>query len=310
MNPNSNSGIGLIILIVVLGLIVLLYIRRHFKRMNIPNVFLVTGAVKSGKTLLSVHYAIKIYKRNLRYFYIRKAIFTCLGLGKDFSYPPMLYTNIPLAKVKYNILTFDIIERKVRIPDKSVVLIDEASLLADSMLYANQDINDTLTSFYKLFAHYTHGGTCILDTQSIKDNHYSAKRCIGNYFYIHSRIKLPFISICKVREFISVDDDNTINVIGEDLELSMRKVIIFNSCYKKYDCYAFSSFTDYLDYEVDYEVPILKFDDDLKIYRFVTYQHFGLKMNKDMDEHLKEIELLKQFDENGVKIENEENKDI
>ena len=66
MNPNSNSGIALIIIIVVLGLLLLVYLKRHFKKIIIPNVFLVTGAVKSGKTLLSVHYAIKIYKRNVR----------------------------------------------------------------------------------------------------------------------------------------------------------------------------------------------------------------------------------------------------
>ena len=29
-----------------------------------------------------------------------------------------------------------------------------------------------------------------------------------------------------------------------------------------------------------------------------------------MEQHLKEIEVQEQFDENGVKIENEENKDI
>ena len=40
---------------------------------------------------------------------------------------------MPLNKVKYNDLTLDIILREVRIPYKSVVLIDEASLLADSM---------------------------------------------------------------------------------------------------------------------------------------------------------------------------------
>lgn len=313
----KNNGIGFIILLAVALIILLIFIKRRFKRLIVPNVVLVTGAVKSGKTLLSVHLAIKYYRKNLRQFYFLKFFATLIGKGKDFTYPPMLYSNMPLAKVKYNALSRDIIERKVRIPNKSIVLIDEASLLADSMLYNDVFINDTLTSFYKLFAHYTHGGMCILDTQSMKDNHYSAKRCIGNYFYIHSRVKLPFISILRVREMISIDDDNTMNVVDKDLELTLRKVFIWNRVYKMYDCFAFSSFTDYKDYDVDYDVDILGYKDDLKIYNFVTYQHFGLKMNQEMSKHLEELQLYEgslvlenKFDENGVLIENEKDEDI
>lgn len=298
---NNNTNIGLIVILVVLAIIVLVFIRRHFKQLIVPNVFLVTGAVKSGKTFLSLHEAIKIYKRNLRHYYIQKALYTLIGLGFKYENPPMFYSNVPVAMVKFNPLTEDIIYRRVRIPDKSVVFIDEVSLLADSMMYNDENKNNALILFYKLFAHYTHGGTCVLNTQSLADNHFSAKRCIGSYIYIYKRTKLPFFTILKVREMISMDGESTMNVIDEDLELSTRTIVVLNSTYKKYDCYAFSSFTDYLPMLVDYDAEKLSKNADLKVYYFVTLQKFGLKMNKEMQKHLTELEQeqVKEVAENG-----------
>lgn len=295
----NNRATGLIIIIAILVIVLLVYFRRKFKRIILPNVFLVTGPVKSGKTFLSLHLAIKQYKKNVRAYHIVHFFKKIVGLADDDDLPPMLYSNIPLAKVKYNPLTLDIIYRRVRIPNKSVVLIDESSLMADSMLYNDEDINNALTIFYKLFAHYSHGGYCILDTQSLKDNHFSAKRCLGSYLYIFSRIKLPFISILKVREFVSMGgDESVINNVDADVELTTRNVIIFNNTYKKYDCYAYSSFTDYLPYQCDCDVLPLRYDDDLKIYRIVTLQSFGAKMNADMNKHLKELESIENEEEN------------
>lgn len=297
----NNNQIGLIILIIIAGLIVLVFIRRHFKSLVVPNVFLVTGAVKSGKTFLSLHQAIKIYKKNLRHFYIMKVIYTLIGMGFKYEYAPMFYSNVPIATIKFNPLTEDIIYRRVRIPDKSVVFIDETSLLADSMMYVDEEKNNALTLFYKLFAHYTHGGTCVLNTQSIKDNHYSAKRCVGSYIYIYKRTKFPIFTLLKVREMISMDDDTSINVVDNDLELSTRTILVLNSTYKKYDCYAFSSFTDYLPYLVDYDAEKLTKNDDLKVYYFVTLQKFGKKMNKEMKKHLDEeqIKIIEEEVNNG-----------
>lgn len=290
MTITTDKTTGLIIVIVIVAIIVLVYIRRHFKAIVLPNVFLVTGAVKSGKTLLSVHLAIKQYKKNLRSYYLKKIFLSPIGLFDADKLPPVLYSNIPLAKTKYNPLTMEIVRREVRIPDKSVVLIDESSLFADSMLFNDINVNNQLQLFTKLFAHYSHGGTLIFDTQSIKDNHFSIKRCLGSYLYIYQRIKLPFISILKVREMISIDDDAVQNNISEDLELTLRKVIIFNSTYRKYDCYALSSFTDFLPFECDYDTPLLRYDDDLKVYRIVSFQTYGKVLNDIMEKHEKEVE--------------------
>lgn len=310
---NDNFGSLLLLLLVfALAVFIVVFIRKKFKTLSLPCVFFVSGALKSGKTLLSVHLAIKEYKRALRSWNIKKWLVKTFlphkynkyygvydewlkndfeGKPTDFDFdscefPPMLYSNIPLAKVRYNRLTIDIIDRKVRIPNKSVVLIDEVSLFADSQLFKDKDLNSRLMAFYKLYGHYSHGGKLIIDSQAIADNHFSLKRCMSSYLYIQDRKKLPFISILYVREMIYSEDNSAINVVDKDLELDLRKVIIFNTTYDKYDCYCYSVFTDYLPYQVRYDVDIKTKHDSLKCDYIVTLNDFVRKINDEYANHL------------------------
>ena len=62
-------------------------------------------------------------------------------------------------------------------------------------------------------------------------------------------VKLPFITIIKVREMMYSDDNsNVVNSINSDLEDCLKRIIVFNKYYKYYDCYCFSSLTDNLPY--------------------------------------------------------------
>lgn len=270
----------LILLIVVAILFVIHFINKRFKRLNMPNVFLITGAVKTGKTLLAVHLARKEIRSARFKWHIKSFFLRCLG--REIPKKPMLYTNIPIAKTEYNIVTMDILLCKVRIPDKSVVLLDEASLIADSMLFKDKEINARLMRFVKLFAHYTHGGKLIIDTQSLSDLHFAFKRCLNNYLYIYSRNKFPLITIMQVREMLYSDDGSMVNNSIEDVELSMRKLVIFNWTYNMYDCYCYSIFTDHLDYQVQYVFRKLDKDSDMKSYQLVTFQDFGKEINELM----------------------------
>ena len=281
----TNTRFLTFLLFAILILVVVLWIRKKIKVLNVPNVFLISGAVKTGKTLLSVHLAKKEYRRNLRNWYIAR--FFQKLLFKEVPSKPMLYSNIPLARVKYNLLTMKIILQEVRIPNKSVVLIDEASLLADSTLCKDRNINNKLMRFVKLFAHYTHGGKLIIDTQSISDLHFSFKRCMNNYLYIYSRVKYPFITIMKVREMLYSEDGSLMNNANEDIELSMRTMVIFNRTYNDYDCYCYSSFTDMLPMEVRYDVEKLTKRDDMKCYELVSFQDFAKDINVYMKKEYK-----------------------
>ena len=275
---------GLLIIFLIIGVCVLIFfIRRKLKILKIPCVFLITGAVKTGKTLLSVHLAIKQYRRNVRKWRFKR--FLCFLLRRDAPQKPMLYSNIPLRWQKFNPFTLAILERKVRIPDMSVVLLDEASLIADSMLFKDKKINDKLLLFVKLFGHYSHGGSLLINTQSISDLHFAFKRCVNSYCYIYSSTKFPFITLMKVREMIYSEDASMNNNFTEDVELSMRTILIFNKGYKKYDCYCCSIFTDDLPYQVDYDKEMLTRFDSLKTRNLVSLQDFtellGVRYEED-----------------------------
>lgn len=278
-----NGSLIKIILLIVVVLVALVLIRKHFKRLVLPNVFLITGAVKSGKTLLSVHLAIKQYKKELRRYYFRRFFFAMFGKTVPNEEKPMLYSNIPLAKTMYNPLTSDIVLRKVRIPNKSVVLIDEASLLADSMLFNNKDINNSLMAFVKLFAHYSHNGMLIIDTQAVSDLHFAFKRCMSSYLYIYERVKFPFITVMRVREMLYSEDNSLVSTSTEDFALTLRNIFIFNSSYRKYDSCCYSIFTDHLQYQVDYDHRVRIYNEDLKCYCLVSFQDFSKKINAEMN---------------------------
>ena len=270
----QNSAQGIFILLLIgLAVFIVIFVRRKIKTLKIPSVYLITGAVKTGKTLLSVHVAIKLYRKNVRKWFFKRLL--CLILHRELPQKPMLYSNIPLRWQRFNKFTINILERKVRIPELSVCLLDEASLIADSMLFKDKDINNRLMLFVKLYGHYSHGGSLIINTQSISDLHFSFKRCINSYCFIYTTVKYPFITIMKVREMMYSDEKNNIqNIYNDDIELSMRTVVLFNKCYKKYDRYCYSIFTDDLPYEVDYDSEILTRYDSLKTRDLVTLQEF------------------------------------
>lgn len=261
------------LIILIILILLLIFIFKQFKQLNISCVFLIDGAVKGGKTLLSVHCAKFKIRLNKFVWYVRFPFLKLLH--KEVPLKPMLYSNIPLRKIKYNDLTLDIIKRKVRIPNKSVVLMDEASLVADSMLYNDKTLNEEIQLFVKLFGHYSHGGTLILNTQSIGDLHFNFKRCISKYLYIYSRKKVPFFTILKVREMMYSDDGNNVtNCINSDLEDDLKTLIIPNSVYKMYDCYCYSIFTDNLPYFCNSKVKIKGKKDSLKQDKLVSFKTF------------------------------------
>lgn len=261
----------MLILILILIALLSYCFWKNYKRIKLSNVFLVSGGVKCGKSFLCVRLAIKQYR--IAVFRWRIQTFIRKLFKKDIELKPMLYSNIKLKKVNYQLLTLDIIERKVRIPNKSIVLIDEASLLADSMLYKNDIINERIMLFIKLFGHYTHGGYCIINTQAIGDLHYNLKRCVSSYLYIYSKIRLPFITILKVREMLHMEDvENNVNT---DIEDDLKTLIVFNKYYKMYDCYCYSIFTDFLPFQVDYnEAHNNKLEKDLKTKEIISFRKF------------------------------------
>lgn len=225
-------------------MIVLIKLKIKHKVPKLADVSMITGGVKTGKTTLGVHIAIKWYKKTLFKWKIKN--YLCKLFKRKPPEKPLLYSNIPL-KFEHAELTEDIILRRTRPRFKSVCLADEASLIADAMDWKDRDINEELKMFNKLWGHETHGGKLIYDTQAMPDVHYSIKRCLNNYLWIHHCIKwVPFLLIFKVREMMSMDGENTMNVQTEDAESGLMWMIVPKKVWRKFDCYCYSILTDNL----------------------------------------------------------------
>lgn len=252
---------------------------RFFKIPKLRNLVFVDGTLGAGKSFYCVNLAIRLYKRELRAYRIRKALLTALSFVPKFKDAldalerPMLYSNIPLRRVRMSNLTLDVLLRKVRIPYRSVVLIDEMSLVADQFDYKDARITDALRDFYKLFRHATKGGILICNSQSTRDLHTSVKSCLSDYFYLHHRVKFPLFSVIWMQEMAySADKDGQaiVNARTGDIEAGLKMVLVPNKYFKYYDTYAYSVLTDGLTVYDDWYV--LDKRDSAKVRHVLTFK--------------------------------------
>lgn len=256
----------------LLGLALFLYF-KFFKIPKIKNIVFVDGSLGTGKSFYSVNIAIRLYKRALRHYKIYKVVYKLLkplGRFKRFhrlktAYleleEPLLYSNIPLRRVKFANLTLDILNRKVRIPYKSVILIDEMSMVADQFDYKDREVSESLRDFFKLYRHETHGGYIVINSQSTSDLHYSIKSVLSDYFYLHHKVRLPFFSIIWCREMAYSSDrdaQGVANVQNSDVEDNLKMVFVRNKYFRYYDTYCFSILTDGLPVSDDWYIIDIK----------------------------------------------------
>lgn len=266
---------GYLIIIIFLIILVAMILKR-FKTLKCSNLALVTGAVKSGKSTIGCYLAVKHYKRAL--FSWRITAFLQKLFNKPIDEKPLLYSNIPLA-CEYVPLTSDILQRKTRPRFKSVLFVDEASLVADNETFRDLTTKERVQFFNKLIGHETHGGYMFYNTQAIGDVSVEIRRCASQVFYIHHLTKwIPFVLIAHVRECIYNEDGlNLENSVNEDVEDSLKKVILSKRVFKMFDRYAFSYFTD--DLPVEDQVVNGEKLKDLKVRQIVDFN--GENRTKD-----------------------------
>lgn len=237
-------------IILIAALVIFILVFKHIKRLKYGNLTLISGGVKTGKTMLSVCLCIKQYKKQLRKWRWKKVL--CFLQGKPQPEKPLLYSNMPIGKIEYAPLTLDLITGKERFRYGSVVYFNECSLIVGSKDIKDEDLNDYLLKFFKLCAHETRGGYFFLDTQSPQDLHYTIKRSMSTYYYIYRSVKLPFVSLLWLRENILVDGDTTVAIDTQsdpqdsvvDGGKPMYFRIIRHKWWRYYDQYAYSVLTD------------------------------------------------------------------
>lgn len=230
----------MIIILIVLVLLAILIAKSKVQfTVTTGALTFIDGAVKSGKTSFALTLAIRKYRIAVIKYYISKVIAKILK--RQTPEKPLLYSNIPLKR-KYVPITKEILTRKERIRYKSVVFISEASLVADNLLYKNDEDNYKVMLFAKLFGHYSRGGQLIMESQAIGDIAIALRRCISSKYYIEKSLNLPFVKVLYLRYERYSEDGNTINTYDDDNVFT--KVIIFKKIFKIFDSYCYSALTD------------------------------------------------------------------
>lgn len=241
-----------IILIAIIVIALIVFYKHTFKKLLVPCVCLITGAPKTGKTLLSVKLSTKDYIHRYIIWWIKTKIF------RKKIEMPLFYTNgyVNFGKIWHKLdanirkVTLDTLMRDTRFAYGSVILIQECSLLADNMDFNNKVRNVQLSLFNKIIGHSTKGGALYYDTQSSFDTHYSIKRVASTFFFIEKSKNFFLFRILYVRECIN--QDIGVNTFQSDTDDTMKLVFVPFWYYKRYNRYEYSYLTD--DLEVSNEL--------------------------------------------------------
>lgn len=221
------------LILLIVGVVVLFFvITKNFKVPAFGSLCVTTGGLKTGKSTFSLHLAKKTYKRNLRSVKFRNFCIKLLNAvsRKNYDYEelPLFYSTIPV-NFPHVRLTLDLIMRKKRFAYKSVVWVDEATLLADSQLYKDIELNAKLLEFCKLFGHETKGGCIFFTSHCLSELHMAMRRASSEYFYVNKLVKwIPFFLIAYVREERYSEDGSSVNVYNDDVEESLKKFSFLN----------------------------------------------------------------------------------
>lgn len=238
------------IIIIIAVLLLFFFIAFKSKRITPATVVFVCGALKTGKTQLTLWQAYKDYQIRYRAWWLQYIFGKAQKKTK-----PVFYTNVQLnlpKHVRVCWLTDDHILRKTRLAYNCTTFIDEAAFVARSSDWADKEVSDTLTDFVKLYAHETFSGSLYIDSQNFADLHHSFRRCITTYYFIHHTTKFaPLYSIMHFKEMVSdpINADQSLDRIsGTGRDVDMAKSLGWTLCPKKvwkwYDRHTYSCLTD------------------------------------------------------------------
>jgi hypothetical protein len=157
---------------------------------------------------------------------------------------PCLYSNIPLKIKCYRKLTPELIRREERFYYGSVVYVSEASLLADSKMYKDDELNEFLMLFNKLFGHETLGGLLMYDTQALEDCHHAIKRCISEYVHLDGKRRFLGLLLSYRRMKLCTSSDSIDVNVFDGKEEDRPSVWIPWFVWKIFDAYCYSILTD------------------------------------------------------------------
>ena len=236
----------LIAIIIAILILVILYVWLKPYFIKYDTTLLFTGGLGTGKTLSAIKKTgIKIYKKTL--FSIKFQNWRTKQLNKiikfhnnhkhkkewelrEYQELPRFITNIPIRIRKgkreqwSTVLTKEMLLLKERIPEYSVVLIDEFPQLINQFNWSIKEVQDNVNEFSTFFRHYI-GGKLILTAQADSEIVKQVRSKMNTYYHLSNFHKFLFIfykyDICQFIASEIVDnvsmgfyEDNTKTVYG------------------------------------------------------------------------------------------------
>ena len=265
-----------LIIIIVLIFLLILYIILKPYFIKYDTTLLFTGTLGGGKTLNAVKTGTKIYKKTLfdiklKNFFIRlfnkirtkhnKKVNKRIEKGKTKHIKmwaikeeyklPRLISNIPIKlkggkhELWSNVLTKEMLVLTKdkngnlisKIPEYSVIIIDEIPQLVDQYNWSLKEVQENLNEFITFFRHYV-GGKLIMTSQSDSQVVKQIRDKMNTFYWLSNFRKfLFFFYKCDVCQFISSDVVGNVNTgFVED----NTKTIYGTLFTKKYDSRCFS----------------------------------------------------------------------
>lgn len=280
-----------ILIYFILIAVVIFFVNKFLSRFKFPKIGAIgvfVGGVKSGKSATSLACALSNYRFAVRSWKFNCFLIKFINLFKKknkivLPSKPLFYSSIPLRYIPYIPIKREHLLRERRFAPKSIVFIDEASLVADSQLIKDKKVNNELLLFFKLFGHSCQG-KCIVNTHCITDLHYALKRCTSQYFYIHHLSRyIPFITLSYMREERYSEDNANLNVFENDVEDSMKRCLMLTSTFKKYDAWCYSVFTDHLPTDTEQDCILNGKYDSLKANQIVSFRKEFYELTKQKE---------------------------
>lgn len=254
-------NIFIILLVLIIVLFIILKVIKGYAKISYNQVLGIFGGVKSGKTLLAVKTALKQFKISQKYWQRKKrkiiyynVIITLLNkfkkkklAYKEIPLTPQFYSNIPIrVNKKYGMslkVSKEILLLKEKIPNGSIMLLDEFGTIASQYGYTEEQIRTDISEFVRFYGHYTkQKGLLIVIDQSTDRILKEVRVSLGAIYETSEFSKLGFIGKQKIIKY-----QNTIQT-----EYAVQKEQIKNKYYlllkKNYDPYCYSERVNNLNY--------------------------------------------------------------
>lgn len=254
-------GIVITLIAIIIILIILLKIIKGYAKISYNQVLGIFGGVKSGKTLLAVKTALKQFKISQKYWQRKKrkivyynVMITLLNkfkkkklAYKEIPLIPQFYSNIPIrVNKKYGMslkVSKEILLLKEKIPNGSIMLLDEFGTIASQYGYTEEQIRTDISEFVRFYGHYTkQKGLLIVIDQSTDRILKEVRVSLGAIYETSEFSRFGFIGKQKIIKY-----QNTIQT-----EYAVQKEQIKNKYYlllkKNYDPYCYSERVNNLNY--------------------------------------------------------------